>query len=75
MKHSDKLVINERMGLLPGNPDTLQVQLTMTDSEALAKPYTRIFTFNRQRDWALMEFICAENDRNPVGTDGHTQFH
>ena len=75
MKHSDKLVINERFGLVPGNPDQMQLVMTMTDPEALEKPYTRTFTFNRQRDWQLMEFICAENDRNPVGDDGHTQFH
>jgi len=42
--------------------------------EALAAPYHRTLNFRRQRDWNLMEFVCAENDRNPVGADGLTQF-
>ena len=41
---------------------------------ALEAPYHRTFTFKRERDWNLMEFVCAENDRNPVGADGKTQF-
>lgn len=74
MKHSDQLRITERIGLSPDDPDTLVVQMTMEDPQALAAPYQRTHTFQRQRDWNLMEFICAENDRNPVGMDGHTQF-
>jgi hypothetical protein len=74
MKHSDKLKVLERIGLAPDSADTLVVQLTMEDPEALEKPYVRTFTFTRQRDWSLMEFICAENDRNPVDQNGVTQF-
>lgn len=74
MKHSDGLRITERIHLSPDDPDTLVVEMTMEDPEALAAPYHRTHTFQRQRDWNLMEFICAENDRNPVGMDGHTQF-
>src|SRR5690606_22596789 len=74
MKHSDKLRVTERIRLSPDNPDTLVVEMTMDDPEALSAPYQRTHTFQRQRDWTLMEFICAENDRNPVGADGHTGF-
>ena len=74
MKHSDQLRITERIRLSPDDPDTLLVEMTMEDPEALAAPYRRTHSFQRQRDWNLMEFICAENDRNPVGPDGHTQF-
>lgn len=74
MKHSDKLRITERIRLSPEDPDTLIVEMTMEDPEALAAPYKRTHTFRRERDWNLMEFVCAENDRNPVGQDGITQF-
>jgi hypothetical protein len=74
IRHSDKLKITERIGLSPQDPDTLTVQMTMEDPDALEKPYSITHTFKRQRDWTLMEFICAENDRNPVNEEGHTVF-
>jgi hypothetical protein len=74
MKHSDKLRITERFAQAADDPDTLIVETTMEDSEALAKPYKRVLTFNRQRDWSLMEFVCAENDRNPIDERGYTSF-
>jgi hypothetical protein len=74
MKHSDKLRVTERIHLAPNDPNTLLVEMTMEDPEALAAPYKRTHTFRRERDWNLMEFVCAENDRNPVGEDGMTKF-
>jgi hypothetical protein len=74
MRHSDKLQVTERIHLAPGDPDTLVVETTLADPEALEAPYQRTYTFKRQRDWNLMEFVCAENDRNPVSQDGVTQF-
>ena len=72
--HSAQMRITERIRLAPDNPDTLLVEMTMEDPEALAAPYRRTHSFKRERDWNLMEFICAENDRNPLGQDGLTQF-
>ncbi len=74
MKHSDKLRVTERIHLAKDDPNQLVVEMTMEDPEALEAPYKRTHTYKRERDWALMEFICAENDRNPVGADGHTDF-
>jgi hypothetical protein len=74
MKHSDKLRITERFRLSPDDPDTLMLEMVLEDPEALAEPYRRTYTYRRQRDWNLMEFVCAENDRNPVGADGQTLF-
>jgi hypothetical protein len=74
LKHSDKLRITERIFLAKDNPDQLVVEMTMEDPEALEVPFRRTHTYKRERDWSLMEFICAENDRNPVGADGHTGF-
>jgi len=74
MKHSDKLHVIERIHLSKDNPDSLVDEMTMEDPEALSAPYHRTLNFRRERGWNLMEFVCAENDRNPVDQDGNTQF-
>jgi hypothetical protein len=74
MKHSDKLHVTERIHLLKDDPDSLVDEMTMEDPEALEAPYHRLFTYKRERDWALLEFVCAENDRNPVDAQGNTGF-
>ena len=45
------------------------------DPIALAKPWHNTLTFKRSRDQNLLEFVCAENDRNPVDEAGHTGFN
>jgi hypothetical protein len=74
VKHSNALHITERFHQDAKDPDLLQLEMTMEDPEALEHPYHVNHTFRRQRDWSLMEFVCAENDRNPVDQSGHTGF-
>lgn len=74
MNHSDKLRITERIQLAKDDPDTLVVEMTVEDAEALEKPWRNTLTFKRSREWELIEFICAENDRNPVNEEGYTLF-
>jgi len=74
MKHSDRLHLTERIHLDKADPDTLVDELTAEDPVALAKPWMHSFTYKRSRDWTLLEFICAENDRNPVDANGDTGF-
>jgi len=74
MHHSDKIRILERFSLDPKDADTLRVEITVEDPEALAKPYTNALSFTRSRDGDLIEFICAENDRNSVDGEGNTTF-
>jgi hypothetical protein len=74
MFHSDKVHIVERFALDPKNKDLMHVQITVDDPEALAKPYTNTLNFSRSREGDLLEFICAENDRNPVDAKGETTF-
>jgi hypothetical protein len=74
MGHSAKLHIVERMHLAKGDPDTLLDEMTLTDPEALDKPWQRTLTYKRSRDWQLLEFVCDENDRNPVNEEGKTGF-
>jgi hypothetical protein len=75
MKHSANLKITERFQLDPKDPDLMALEMTLEDSDALEAPYHRRHVYRRHRDWELMEFVCAENDRNPVDADGHTTFH
>ena len=75
MYHSDKMRISERIHLDAKDPDTLLAEVTVSDPEALTKPYTNIFTFARSREYNLLEFICAENDRNKLDESGNTTFH
>jgi hypothetical protein len=72
--HSDKLHISERIHLAKGKSDVLLAEMTIEDPEALEKPLHQLNVYNRQRDWNLQEFICAENDRNPVSAEGETGF-
>jgi hypothetical protein len=74
MRHSDQLHIMERIHLSKDDPDTLVVEMTIEDPQALEKPWKLTHTFTRSRDAELIEFVCAENDRNPVDESGHTQF-
>ena len=74
MKHSDKLHVSERMALAPGDPDHLIVETTVEDPEALEHPWSTTLRFKRTRGGELYEFVCAENDRNPVDAAGHVQF-
>ena len=72
--HSDKERVAERIHLSPTDKDQLINEVTITDPEALEKPWTATYRFRRHREWELLEFACAENDRNPVGASGVAGF-
>lgn len=74
MGHSDKERITERIHLAPENADILVDELTIDDPEALAQPWTGVYRYRRHREWDELEFVCAENDRNPVGAEGRAGF-
>jgi hypothetical protein len=74
VSHSDQLRVIERYRLDPANPDKLMLEFTFTDPKALERPWKQSYTFVRHREWEQIEFICAENDRNPIGEDGKTQY-
>lgn len=73
MQHSGRLHIVERMHLDVDDADTLVVEMVVDDPEALAQPWYRRFAYTRHRDGELYEFVCAENDRNPVDENGLTR--
>jgi hypothetical protein len=74
MKHSDKMHITERMHLAKDDPDTLVIEMKVEDPVALAKPWLHTLSFKRSRELQLLEFECAENDRNPVDASGNTGY-
>ncbi len=68
IRHSNKMHIVERMHLT--DPDTLAIETTITDPEALAQPYVSTRTFKRHRDWTISEYVCEQNNRNLVDDTG-----
>jgi hypothetical protein len=66
--HSDKMKIVERFRL--ADPDTMTIETTITDPEALTEPYTTRATLRRHRDWTISEYICEENNRNFIDQTG-----
>lgn len=68
LDHGPNLHVVERIHLVA--PDKLEDEMTLTDPDVLAKPWHMVRTFTRHRDLDQLEFICEENNRNPIGKDG-----
>jgi hypothetical protein len=68
IRHSDKMHIVERIRL--SGPDTLEIETTITDAEALTKPATSKASYGRHRDWTIAEYVCQQNNRNFMTDDG-----
>jgi hypothetical protein len=68
LQHGPHLHVIERIHLT--SPDTMEVQMTLTDPDVLQKPWHIVRSFARHRDLDQLEFICEENNRNPIGQDG-----
>ena len=66
--HSEKMKIVERFRLT--DPDTMSIETTITDPEALTAPFTSTRTLRRHRAWTIAEYICEENNRNSVDANG-----
>ena len=72
--YSDKVKLTERIHLNPKNRDQLVVENTFEDPEALTAPWHSIYRFKRQRGLDQIEFVCAQNDRNPINDKGEVLF-
>jgi hypothetical protein len=66
--HGDKMKIVERFRLT--DPDTMSIETTVTDPDALTTPYTTTASLRRHRNWTISEYVCEENNRNSVDTSG-----
>jgi len=74
MPHSDQFRLTERIHLDSADPDVLVNEMLMVDAEALDEPFSVTVRYRRDRNGALIEFQCSENDRNPVDEDGNTLY-
>ena len=74
MPHSAGFHLVERIRLDPGDPNVLINEMWMEDPEALEEPFEVTVRYRRDREGSLIEFQCAENDRNPVDDEGNTEF-
>jgi hypothetical protein len=72
--YSDKVKQTERIHLDPSNKDKLIVENTFEDPNALIAPWHSTYMFKRQRGLDQIEFICAQNDRNPINAAGQVEF-
>ncbi|MGV3555724.1 MAG: hypothetical protein ACO1OD_10755 [Croceibacterium sp.] len=72
--HSDKFRLVERIHLDPADANVIINEMWMEDPEALAEPFAVSVRYRRDRYGKLIEFQCAENDRNPIDEEGHTLF-
>ena len=54
--------------------DVLIVENMFEDPEALAAPWHSVYKFKRERGFDQIEFICAQNDRNPINEKGEVEF-
>ena len=66
--HGDKMKIVERFQLT--DPDTMSIETTISDPDALTTPYTTTATLRRHRNWTISEYVCEENNRNSVDPSG-----
>src|SRR5579872_2134108 len=69
--HSDKMKILERFQLT--DPNTMSIETTVIDPVALTQPYTTTRILKRHADWTIDEYICEENNRNSVSSNGKAE--
>lgn len=70
--NSDKLTIHERIYLDENDPDILHLDFTYVDPDVLEQPWHQNYTFHRDREWDILEYICDENDRHPIDSEGQS---
>jgi hypothetical protein len=58
-QHSDQLRVVERFRRI--DRDNMEVNITMEDPKALAKPWTTKLFFQLKPDWDIMELACTDN--------------
>lgn len=64
LMHGRHLHVIERIHLI--GPNKMEDDMTLIDPDVLAKPWHEAHTFTRHRDWDQIEYICEENNRNPI---------
>ena len=69
LPHSAELTVHERLWLASDN--VLKDEITLVDPKAYTRPWTVTKAYYRAAPGAeLIEYVCLENQRNPVNSDG-----
>jgi hypothetical protein len=71
--HSDKMKVTERIHLV--EPDLLEITTTVEDPEVFLEPHTTTTRYLRHRDWHIMEYVCAQNNRDQLDEKGNPGFN
>jgi hypothetical protein len=69
LEHGPRLHVVERIHLTA--PDRMVDEMTLTDPDVLLKPWHVVRSYTRHRDLDQLEFICEENNRNPIDKNGN----
>ena len=68
IEHSDQIHVTERLRQIA--PDRLQDEITVIDPKAFVHPWVVTKTYKRGApDLQIMEYICEENNRDPLAHD------
>ena len=70
--HSDAMTVTER--IRRRDAQTLEDVITIVDPKAMTRPWTVTRTYAHRPDWTMAEYVCEENQRNPLKPDGTTGF-
>jgi hypothetical protein len=70
--HSDSMHVTEHIRRTA--PDSIEDRILVEDPKALTKPWPVLRTYQLKPDWQMAEYVCEENQRNPILPDGSTGF-
>ena len=68
IEHGPNTRIVERFRLT--DPNTMVIERTVTDPDALAEPWKNTLTVMRHREYTTAEYICQQNNRNFLTPEG-----
>jgi len=71
LRHGPNLHVVERIHLT--DPNTMEIDMELTDPDVLTKPWHTVHTFTRHREWDQIEYICEENNRNKIDKNGQVK--
>lgn len=71
--NSEDLKITERIYLDDDNKDVFHLEFTYEDPNVLEEPWIQKHTFRRDREWEILEYVCAENNRHILDEQGQTR--
>ena len=69
--HSDKVHEIERIRRI--SPTQIEDVMTIEDPVAFTKPWVVTRRYDLKPTWDIQEYVCEDNNRNPIKSDGTTE--